>query len=194
MVHQWASVFFCAQVATSIAGRGLDIKDPNVDIPVLHRAHVFRFTYFSSHAVCNAVAINAFWISLQTPTRCVRTSTWLSTMIHQRQMWCLTSAVWRCVACALSLHLLCIISLQQALPGAKFEAARGIKGDCVLWPWQDGQDYVHRIGRTGRAGRKGKAITLLRKGGAQISNSLKCVAFIGRVVNCTVPCCTTLSV
>ena len=31
-------------------------------------------------------------------------------------------------------------------------------------PPEDGQDYVHRIGRTGRAGRKGKAITLLRKG------------------------------
>lgn len=31
-------------------------------------------------------------------------------------------------------------------------------------PPDDGQDYVHRIGRTGRAGRKGIAITLLRKG------------------------------
>eukprot|EP00930_Biecheleria_cincta_P032630 TRINITY_DN2262_c0_g2_i1.p1 TRINITY_DN2262_c0_g2~~TRINITY_DN2262_c0_g2_i1.p1 ORF type:complete len:609 (+),score=155.37 TRINITY_DN2262_c0_g2_i1:36-1829(+) len=31
-------------------------------------------------------------------------------------------------------------------------------------PPEDGQDYVHRIGRTGRAGRKGTAITLLRKG------------------------------
>merc|ERR1712060_889442 len=31
-------------------------------------------------------------------------------------------------------------------------------------PPEDGQDYVHRIGRTGRAGRKGVAITLLRKG------------------------------
>jgi len=31
-------------------------------------------------------------------------------------------------------------------------------------PPEDGQDYVHRIGRTGRAGRKGNAITLLRKG------------------------------
>jgi len=31
-------------------------------------------------------------------------------------------------------------------------------------PPEDGQDYVHRIGRTGRAGRKGTAMTLLRKG------------------------------
>jgi len=31
-------------------------------------------------------------------------------------------------------------------------------------PPEDGQDYVHRIGRTGRAGRKGTAVTLLRKG------------------------------
>jgi len=31
-------------------------------------------------------------------------------------------------------------------------------------PPEDGQDYVHRIGRTGRAGNKGVAITLLRKG------------------------------
>jgi len=31
-------------------------------------------------------------------------------------------------------------------------------------PPEDGQDYVHRIGRTGRAGQKGTAITLLRKG------------------------------
>jgi len=31
-------------------------------------------------------------------------------------------------------------------------------------PPEDGQDYVHRIGRTGRAGNKGTAITILRKG------------------------------
>mmetsp|Transcript_37446 Transcript_37446/g.81354 ORF Transcript_37446/g.81354 Transcript_37446/m.81354 type:complete len:579 (-) Transcript_37446:79-1815(-) len=31
-------------------------------------------------------------------------------------------------------------------------------------PPEDGQDYVHRIGRTGRAGRKGIAYTMLRKG------------------------------
>jgi len=31
-------------------------------------------------------------------------------------------------------------------------------------PPDDGQDYVHRIGRTGRAGEKGVAVTLLRKG------------------------------
>lgn len=31
-------------------------------------------------------------------------------------------------------------------------------------PPEDGQEYVHRVGRTGRAGHKGKAITLLRKG------------------------------
>lgn len=31
-------------------------------------------------------------------------------------------------------------------------------------PPEDGQDYVHRIGRTGRAGNKGTAITLLRRG------------------------------
>uniref|UniRef100_A0A7S2Q6L6 RNA helicase n=1 Tax=Zooxanthella nutricula TaxID=1333877 RepID=A0A7S2Q6L6_9DINO len=31
-------------------------------------------------------------------------------------------------------------------------------------PPEDGQDYVHRIGRTGRAGMKGVAVTLLRKG------------------------------
>merc|ERR1712039_340414 len=31
-------------------------------------------------------------------------------------------------------------------------------------PPEDGQDYVHRIGRTGRAGNKGIAVTLLRKG------------------------------
>lgn len=31
-------------------------------------------------------------------------------------------------------------------------------------PPEDGQDYVHRIGRTGRAGQRGVAVTLLRKG------------------------------
>ena len=35
--------------------------------------------------------------------------------------------------------------------------------ELVPKPLQDGQDYVHRIGRTGRAGRKGNAITLLAK-------------------------------
>jgi len=48
-------------------------------------------------------------------------------------------------------------------------AGRGLDVDDInlvvnYAPPEDGQCYVHRIGRTARAGRKGASVTLLRKG------------------------------